>query len=253
MDVHEYVYDEDTALFGTGYSDVYDNSIRRVSMILDELLLHLAEQGYLENTLIAVSSDHGEAFRERGLEGHARYVYRETTEVPFILSFPFRLEPGVVVDVRTANVDIWPTLLELLGLPPLEGADGRSRLPEILAATRGEPLREDGTPAFAQLDRTWGQRMREPLPTVAVTQGSLRYVMVTLPEGQQHEQLFDADSDALELHDLLDERPEVAERLRALARSHLESPPAPWGAEVPTLELDELQLNQLRALGYALP
>jgi arylsulfatase A-like enzyme len=253
MDVHEYLYDEDTALFGSAYSDVYDNSIRRVSWILENLLLHLAEQGYLENTLIAISSDHGEAFRERGLEGHARYVYRETTEVPFILSFPFRLEPGVVVDVRTENVDIWPTLLDLLGLPPLEGADGRSRVPEILAAARGEPLQDDGAPAFAELDRTWGQRMREPLPTVAVTQGNFRYVMTSLAEGQEREELFDAAGDPLELRDLLEERPEVAERLRALARSHLESPPAPWGAEVPTLEIDELQLNQLRALGYALP
>jgi len=253
MDVHEYVYDEDAALFGSAYSDVYDNSIRRVDMIVDRLLGHMAEEGYLETTLIALSSDHGEAFLERGLEGHARYVYRETTEVPFILSFPFRLEPGAVVDVRTANVDIWPTLLDLLGLPPLEGADGRSRVPEILATARGEPLQDDGAPAFAELDRTWGQRLRKPLPTVAVTEGSFRYVMATLPEGKQEAQLFDAESDALELHDVLEEQPEVAERLRGLARGHLEKPPAPWSDEVRTLEMDEMQLNQLRALGYALP
>ena len=78
-------------------------------------------------------------------------------------------------------------------------------------------------------------------------------MMVTLPQGQQQEELFDAGDDALELRDVLEARPEAAERLRALARAHLESPPAPWGAEVPTLEMDELQLNQLRALGYALP
>ena len=41
--------------------------------------------GQLENTLIAIASDHGEAFLERGFEGHAREVYRETTEVPFLL------------------------------------------------------------------------------------------------------------------------------------------------------------------------
>ena len=32
-----------------------------------------------------------------------------------------------------------------------------------------------------------------------------------------------------------------------------DTPPAPWGVETPTLEMDEIQLNQLRALGYALP
>jgi arylsulfatase A-like enzyme len=253
MDVHEYVYDEDTALFGTDYSDVYDNAIRRVALILDRLLGQLAREGFLEKTLVVVSSDHGEAFGERGLEGHARFVYRETTEVPFILSFPFRLEPGVVLDVRTRNVDVWPTLLDLLGLPPLDGADGRSYVPEILAAARGEPVRDDGAPSFAHLDQNWGQRDREPAPTVAVTEAGYRYVMSPLPQGRTREELFDGGSDALERRNLLAEQPEVAERLRALARSYLESPPAPWGVETPTLEMDEIQLNQLRALGYAVP
>ena len=63
-----------------------------------------------------MASDHGEAFGERGFEGHAREVYRETTEVPFLISFPFRLEPGVVVETRTQNVDVWPTMLDLLGI-----------------------------------------------------------------------------------------------------------------------------------------
>lgn len=253
MDVHEYVYDEDTALFGTAYSDVYDNAIRRVTLIVGRLLGHLAHEGLLEKTLVVVGSDHGEAFGERGREGHARFVYRETTEVPLILGFPFRLEPGVVLDVRTRNVDVWPTLLDLLGLPPLEGADGRSYLPEILAAARGEPVRDDGAPSFAHLDQNWGQRDRDPAPTLAVTEAGYRYVMTPLPQGRTREELFDGASDELELRNLVAEQPEVAERLRALGRSYLESPPAPWGVETPTLEMDEIQLNQLRALGYAVP
>ena len=253
MDVHEYVYDEDTALFGASHSDVYDNAIRRVDSILNRLLGHLEQEGYFENTLIVIASDHGEAFGERGLEGHARYVYRETTEVPLILSFPFRLEPGAVIDVRTANVDLWPTLLDLLGLPPLEEADGRSRVPEILAAARGEPVPDDGAPAFAQLDQTWGQRTRPPAPTVAVTQGSQRLVTTALAKGRTREELYDRTGDEPEKRNLLEERPEVAERLRGLVRDYLESPPPPWGGPAPSLEMDEMQLNQLRALGYAIP
>jgi arylsulfatase A-like enzyme len=255
MDVHEYLYDEDTALFGTGYSDVYDNAIRRTDRVLNHLLGQMAKAGHLENTLVVFASDHGEAFSERGIEGHARYVYRETTEVPLILSFPFRLDPGVVVDARTRNVDIWPTLLDLLGLPPLEEADGRSRVPEILAAARGEPAPADGTPALAHLDRHWGQRHLEPSPTVAVTEGAFRYVMTLDAQGRrEREQLFDAENDGGELEDVLEEQPEVRVRLRGLAQAYLEkSPPAPWGAETNTLEIDEMQLNQLRALGYKVP
>jgi len=252
MDVHEYLYDEDSALFGTSYSDVYDNAIRRENQILNELLAWLAREGLLEKTLVVIGSDHGEAFGERGLEGHARTVYRETTEVPLILSFPFRLEPGLVVEQRTRNVDLWPTLLDLLGLPPMQGVDGRSRVPEILAAARGEPAAQDGQPAFAHLDQSWGRRTQRSHPTVAVSEAGFRYVMGQDVRGGTREELFDASRDAHETRSVLEEEPEVAARLRERAQSYLEGKP-PWGSETPTLEIDEIQLNQLRALGYAVP
>ena len=251
MDVHEFLYDERTAVFGSTSSDIYDNAILHLDGIIDRLLGHLAQQGLIERTVVVLAADHGEAFGERGFEGHAREVYRETTEVPWILGFPFRLERGAVVDVRTQNVDIWPTLLDLFGLPPLPTADGRSRLPEILAAARGEPLPRDAGPAIAHLDRFWGQPKRQPSPIVAVAVDGLRYV--SLRSGRSGaEELFDGATDPRELHNLVQERPADNERLRALATDYLEQEPV-WGSALPTLELDEIQLNQLRALGYAVP
>ena len=70
MDVHEYLYDEESALFGVHYTDVYDNSIRWTDGMMEVLLSSFADLGYLDNTLVVVTSDHGEAFGERGLEGH---------------------------------------------------------------------------------------------------------------------------------------------------------------------------------------
>jgi len=91
MDVHQYVYDEDTALFGTTYSDIYDNSIRWVDRLLGVLVEDLNRRGLRDKTLIVVASDHGEAFGEHGREGHARDVYSEVVTTPLIISFPFRL------------------------------------------------------------------------------------------------------------------------------------------------------------------
>ncbi|MCI0343828.1 MAG: sulfatase-like hydrolase/transferase, partial [Chloroflexi bacterium] len=105
--------DEETALFGTAYSDLYDNSIRWVDRVLARLIREIDARGLREKTLIVVAADHGEAFGEHGREGHARDVYGEVTTTPFVLSLPFRLEPGIVVDSPTQNVDIWPTLLEV--------------------------------------------------------------------------------------------------------------------------------------------
>jgi arylsulfatase A-like enzyme len=250
MDVHEYTYDEQTALFGGAISDVYDNAIRWVDSVLDVLIGELAAQGYADNTIVVIAADHGEAFLERGFEGHARNVYGEVTQVPFVISFPFRLDPGVVVEARTSNVDIWPTLFDLLGLPAPPDADGRSLVPVLLAAARGQPAPAPDPAGIAHIDQNWGQRNRNPAPNVAVREGTLRYVRVPDTPAPL-EQLFDAARDPVELENRAAERPDDLARLRAIADSYLAAPPR-WGA-APRRELEELELNQLRALGYAVP
>jgi len=252
MDLHEYIYDEESALFGSSNSGIYDNSIRWTDGTIAMLLEILADLDLRENTLIAIASDHGEAFLERGFEGHAREVYRESTEVPFVVSFPFRLDPGGVVKSRTRNIDIWPTLLDMLGLAFPGEIDGRSRLPEILASLSGEETVERGETAIAHLDTNWAKRDSEPLTTIAVVEDSFRYVRVDGVDGAPSgEALFDATDDPRELRDRAEAEPEMLERLRAVADEYYAVEPD-WG-EAPTREISELELNLLRALGYQLP
>lgn len=258
MDVHQYLYDEESALFGSTYSDVYDNSIRHTDGVVGRLLTHLAETGQLEKTLVVITSDHGEAFSERGLEGHARHVYRETTEVPLILGFPFILDPALTLDLRSANVDVWPTVLDLLGLPTVDDLDGRSLVPEILALAgqRVSPREPDKppAPAISHLDRSWGQQQKPPRPAVAVVEEGFRYVYTREPDGSVGEQLFDGNLDRLERTDVISEHPDRAADLRAQAEDYLDSPaPSPWGEGPTSVEIDTMELNQLRALGYELP
>ena len=253
MDVHQYLYDEQSALFGSDYRDLYDNSVRHEDDVVSELLGHVADTGLLDRTLVVIAVDHGEAFGERGIEGHAKGVFRETTEIPLILSFPFRLDPGASVSTRTSNVDVWPTLLDLLGLPPFEASDGRSRLPEILAAASGKAVTENLRPAYAHLDRTWGRPSQPSEPHVAVVVGDHRLVTIAGPGDQVKERLFDASGDPRERNELGDSQPEVRAELRALAEAYLEPEPAPWGEGSESVDVDEMQLNQLRALGYAIP
>jgi arylsulfatase A-like enzyme len=250
MDLHEYVYDTESAIFGGTYSDIYDNSIRRLDGVIATLLEHVAAWGYATNTLVAITSDHGEAFRERGIEGHARRVYRETTEVPFLIAFPFQLEQGIVVETRTRNVDVWPTLFDLSGIVAPDGIDGRSLVPDMLASARGQRPAGAEAVAVAHLDRNWGQRGRPPNPVVAVAEGSLRYVRAQ--DGDRTvEELFDAQQDPAELDDRSERDPEALARLRTIADAYLDEEPT-WG-EAPTRELDELELHHLRALGYVIP
>ena len=248
MDVHQYVYSADEALFGTTYLDIYDNSIRWVDGLIGHLVGELEDRGLREKTLIVIASDHGEAFGEHGSEGHARDIYGEVTETPVVLSFPFRLETGIVVDTRTANVDVWPTVLELVGLPGLDDPDGSSRLADVVAAANGataDPA-QDGR-FFAELDETWGRSARKPQPLVAVNEGRWRLVYPSVRPNQA--QLFDKHEDPAEQRDLATEHPEVVEQLVGVVEKHKAGRPPPWG-ETQSIELDEMELNQLRALGY---
>ena len=250
MDVHQYAYSEESALFGTNYSDSYDNAIHWVDSLLGILFRELDAMGLRDRTLIVFASDHGEAFGEHDGEGHARNVYGEVTQTPLILGLPFRLEPGIVVEARSENVDLWPTVLDLVGLPPLPDADGRSLVPEIVAAAQGVGPTdgdEDGV-AFAQIDQRWGRVRETPRPMVAVNQGRWRLMYrAGLP---RQSELYDKRDDPREQRDLAGEQPEVAEAMNEMALGYLKSPPPSWGADAPVIEIDEMQLNQLRALGY---
>ena len=251
MDVHQYVYDENSARFGTGYADVYDNSILRTNSVLNRLINQMDKRGYLENTLVVFLSDHGEAFGEHGREGHARDVFGEVTEVPFVIGFPFQLDEGIVIETPSENVDVWPTVLDLLGLPELPETDGQSRVPEILAAAKGSPLPLDEEEIrYAHIDQNWGTSSADPRPTVSVSQGQYRFIYYSDKPDKGH--LYDKVADPAEETNLAAQDVEVAARMKTLAENYLELPPPSWG-QAELIDIDEMQLNQLRALGYQIP
>jgi arylsulfatase A-like enzyme len=250
MDVHQYAYDEASAKFGTSYSDVYDNAIHWVDRNVGAVVGELQQRDLMRNTVIVVASDHGEGFREHGLEGHAKTLYREVAEVPLIIALPFELSPGIVVPQIVANVDIWPTLLDLLGLPALEGTDGRSLLPLVEAAARGEEIAFD-RPAFAQIDRTWGRPTGDPDPLVAITKGPIRALKPVAAQAAGTAEYYDHGSDPWEKKNLAAAPgsplpPDIAKAID----DYLALPPVAWGAK--EVELDEMELHQLRALGYVI-
>jgi arylsulfatase A-like enzyme len=248
MDVHQYLSDETSALFGTSYSDIYDNSIHWVDRQIQVLLDILDERDLRERTLIVVVSDHGEAFGEHGKEGHAKDLYGEVTETPFILSLPFRLEPGVVVDAPSENVDVWPTLLDLLGLPALPESDGRSLLPAMSGAPTADPPEMHAS--IGHLDRAWGRVGVPSLPVVSLTRAPYRFIHHAA--GQAKDELYDLENDPRERDDLGDLQPETAERMRAQVTQYLEQRTPPWGIGPHSVEIDDMMLGQLRAIGYAI-
>ncbi|MGI9431426.1 MAG: sulfatase [Myxococcota bacterium] len=252
MDVHQYAYDGIAANegFGTGYRDNYDSSIHWVDRNVGVVLEALENRDLRRRTIVVVASDHGEEFLEHGLEGHARTLYTEVTHVPWLISLPFQLPVSAVVESVVRNVDIWPTLLDLLGLPALPDADGRSLVPEIEAAIEGTRVPE-APPAISYLDLNWGKLERGPNPIVGIRHEGRSVIVAPKLESAPFVGVFDVVADPAEQSNLAAEGaelPDWVEALDAQARTSIDATP-PWG-EVPEVELDELSRTQLKALGY---
>ena len=250
MDVHQYAYSESSPFFGTAYPDLYDRAVHWTDSLVGVLLGALREHDLMDRTLIVLAADHGEAFREHGVEGHGRDLYRETTHVPLILSPPFRLEPGLRVSQTVSNVDIWPTLLDLLGLPGLPGSDGRSLLPLVLSEADGATALPEQRPVFSQLMQGWGNVRREAVPLFSVTDGSRR--LIASQEDPPRFELYDRARDPKEQNDLYPEDGAKAAELKGLLEAYQREANPPWGQAPSAVEIEELRLNQLRALGYSI-
>lgn len=97
---------------------LYDGEIAYVNDQIGDVLSALEGAGVREDTLIAVTSDHGDEFLEHGGLGHGTSVYGELVRVPLILTGPGIDDPGRRIDDVTHHLDLAPSLLALAGLEP---------------------------------------------------------------------------------------------------------------------------------------
>jgi arylsulfatase A-like enzyme len=112
---------------------LYDGGIRHVDARLEELFAWLGEEGLLENTLVIVTSDHGEALGQRGrLSGHGDLA-QEGLHVPLVVRHPRGRSAGQRVSEVTHLGDIVPTVLDVAGLPRDALLPGRSLFDELPA------------------------------------------------------------------------------------------------------------------------
>jgi arylsulfatase A-like enzyme len=99
----------------------------------------LDELGLLEDTMVALTNDHGEELNDHGSVGHTWTSHEELIRSPLLLYYPPIFPAGRNFAEVVETVDLSPTIVDALGLPPLPDADGASLLP--LTARVGERLR----------------------------------------------------------------------------------------------------------------
>ncbi|MGD9714673.1 MAG: sulfatase, partial [Thermomicrobiales bacterium] len=113
-----------SATFGESERDLYDGEIRFTDDEVGRLLGYLRERGLFDNTIIVVTSDHGEGFGEHGVEFHARHLYAAQTRVPMLLRVPGRSPQRISTPI--GHIDLSPTLLDIIGEPSPSDWMGRS-------------------------------------------------------------------------------------------------------------------------------
>jgi arylsulfatase A-like enzyme len=110
--------------------NLYDANLRFADWAVGELTRLLRETGALDNTVLIITSDHGEAFGEHGYLWHERGVYDELVHIPLLIRMPGT--PRNDFTALTQTIDLLPTIFDLYGIAyPSRGIQGTSLLPLI--------------------------------------------------------------------------------------------------------------------------
>lgn len=226
---------EAPAPFGKTFAkSPYDGEVAYADSQLGRLVEWLDRSGLRGQTLVVVTSDHGESLGEHGEDEHMIFVYDATLHVPLIASWPGRLPAGVRVKGQFRSVDIVPTALELLGLAPAP-TSGASRS-QALAA--GSPIPDNESYAeslYGSLHFGWA-------PLYALRGEGFKFIEAPKPE------LYRLVDDPHETKNIVEARSTVASGMRTHLAVHrkAEGPAAaPPGAGV-----DAEAVERLAALGY---
>jgi arylsulfatase A-like enzyme len=240
--------------------DLYDGEIRTVDEGLRAVAAEMGRLGIWDDTLIVITSDHGEEFFEHGVLGHGFDLTQEVVHVPLVARGPL-IARGRVVEEPVALRDLAATVLDWAGTGTTELGDGRS----LAWATREEPATNGGTVAGAPaaapifLESEFGTDYADPRAFVflGVRQGRWKLVLTQRnawfpPEVHGAEALYDLARDPRERENLA--RSERG-RERAAALVRVLDQHAAFLAErglrgtQPSILPDDVRAS-LKALGY---
>ncbi|MDP6086513.1 MAG: sulfatase, partial [Nitrospinota bacterium] len=219
---------------------LYDAEIRYFDDQLRLLFDKLRERGWLDNTMVIITSDHGEEFYEHGGFGHVKTLFNEIVKIPFILWYPKRWN-GVRVNRLTSQVSFLPMVLNLLDIPRPRGIQGNGRFPGILngsteSAIYGEKLWLDK----GQFHESW-----------FVIQGN-RKLLESKLANENSVALYELKDDPLETKNLFRTGDAPAAQLRRLMNRFKEKQKQREGFTwIPKSgRIDKAAEERLRALGY---
>jgi arylsulfatase A-like enzyme len=171
----------------------YDAAIAHLDSEIGLLIGQMLERGFLDNTLVVVTADHGEEFNEHAALGHGQTLHTQAVRVPLLLFWPGHLQPTrVTTPVSLARLP--STIMDLVGQSgPFPG-------PSLVPLWRGDPspqVAAISTVTFAARSDEPTAEARRSLASVQV--GRFRYIQYP---GDSIGRLYDHVTDPLEMSNL---------------------------------------------------
>lgn len=202
-----------------GAMDAYDGALGYLDEQLGVLFGELERRGLLENTLVVITSDHGEEFNEHGLIHHGNSLYLPSVHVPLLLFWPGRVPAGDSVLPPVSLRDVPATIMDLLAPDGAAPFPGRS----LARFWQGTTQPDDTLLSelkFAPQQPAWYPASKGDM--VSAVQRGQRYIHT----GDGREELFDFGADPLEQHDLraAPEGTEGLARFRQLLHDYVSRP-----------------------------
>jgi arylsulfatase A-like enzyme len=228
-------------------AQTYDASLRDLDAVSALVWRGLSTRGLLEDTIVVITSDHGEHLGEHHKIGHKFSVYNPLVRVPLLIHYPKGLPPGRVSQpVSTAG--LYATLVELTGVAvPPELATGSLLHPEALPELVLSELVEATPQALERVGKFYGEIDWTPFLHPLLAGESGEHKCIVRDDGQR--ELYRVTTDPLETSNLIGG--EAATLCEQVSK---------WGAETPTFvprkgrgkeqEVDEATREQLEGLGY---
>jgi len=115
--------------FRSRYRQLYDGEVAASDQVVGELVAELKRLGVYDRALVVLFSDHGEGLGEHGEDGHGVFLYRHDLQVPLLVKLPGAQLAGTAVAAPAGLADLFPTVLQLLGVEEMPaGTEGTSLL-----------------------------------------------------------------------------------------------------------------------------
>ena len=219
-------------------ADLYTAGVRLLDDDLGNLFRGLDDRGLLQSSLVVITSDHGEEFREHGRFVHAQ-PYVESLAVPLLVRFPGGAHGGRIVTGSVELADLMPSMLAAMGIDPPAYLPSR----DILSSVAGR----DDPPPVQFLSRDKNHRQRFALRSAGLT------LVVDFKTGET--ELYDRETDPAERDDISGDHEEQVQKLEALLRGTLDRY-RQLGARLKSPDTEEIdplsdeEKEQLRAIGY---